>query len=455
MNTIILIVTLVGLAGGMAYTLIKPRWAFLFIVVLYPLEQLLTTVSTFFATNTKFLNLAVGGVAAFGAVSGIISGKAPFRGYFNVVYILTIALYAWSMLGVVYAPDKAKATADLILAIPYLGLMLILPTLLVNGLDEFRRLIPPILVVGSAIIGLILASPNTAMFSGRLGIEGLGDSAIQNPLATASLGGTILVMGMLYKPTKFALFMNIIRGGAITAGLAITMLSGSRGQLLAAVGSAVLLFPLARQIGNMVQFLAVSASGLIAMLFGMLVLQFVTTSEAATRWDAAALETGVDSRWQFIATIMGEYMSRPISYLQGLGTSAFTSYWHDDRIPYVHNMPAQVLSEHGLIGAALLIAIVLMTTVAGWKMLRLYRDHPEELSTAAILVSLCVYNMLLSFKQSNFFTSGLPFWVFLVLAKVSVRSMKDAAAYSLWAYQVEAYNRGEMAEEGGAVGAAG
>lgn len=441
MNTVILIVALLGLLLGGLYTVFKPRWAILFIIVLYPLEQLMTTVSTFFAANSKLMNLFVGGLAIIAGFTALISGRAPFRGYFNTVFYLTLALYVWVYFGVIYAPDKSKAIEDVTLAIPYLGLLLVFPALLVNNLSDFRRLMLPTMIVGSAIVLMIMMSPNTTLFSGRLGIEGAqaGGSKIQNPLATATLGGMLVVIGMLYKPSSFAFVVNIIRAGAIGSGLAITMLSGSRGQMIAAVGSALLLFPFARHIKNIGQFIAVGGSAGIAVIFGMAVLQTVTTAGAAQRWDAAALESGVSNRWVFISRMLDEYLSRPFSYLPGLGTSSFPTYWYDDRIPYVHNMPAQVLTEHGLIGAAILIAIMITTMLAGVKLLKLYKEYPEEMATAAILIAVCLYQLILTFKQGNFVTSATPFWWFLILAKVYHRSLQEARLYSAWEAQVYQY----------------
>lgn len=449
MNTLILVVALLGLLFGGLYTVFKPRWAILFIIVLYPLEQLMTTVSTFFATNSKLMNLFIGGLAVIAAFTALISGKSPFRGYFNSVFYLTLALYVWVFFGVIYAPDQAKAVEDLTMGIPYLGLLLVFPALLVNNLSDFRRLMVPTMVVGSAIVLMIMMSPNTTLFSGRLGIEGTqaGGSKIQNPLATATLGGMLVVIGLLYKPTSYAIFVNLIRAGAIGSGLAITMLSGSRGQMIAAVGSALLFFPFARRIKNIGQFIAVGGSAGIAVIFGVAVLQTVTTAGAAQRWDAAALESGVSNRWVFISTMLDEYLSRPLSYLQGLGTSSFPSYWIDDRIPYIHNMPAQVLTEHGLIGAAILIAIMILLVLAGFRLLKLYKEYPEEMATAAVLLAVCLYQLILTFKQGNFVTSATPFWWFLILAKVYHRSLQEARLYTAWEAQVYQYEHPDSYEQ--------
>lgn len=434
MNTVILGVAVLGLALGVLYTLFKPQWAILFIIILYPLEQLLTTVSTFFATNAKVLNLIVGGVAVVGVVSAFLGQRMPFRGYLNPAWFFTLALYVWAIMGVAYAPDRSKAIEDLTVGLPYLGLLLVFPGLLVNDLPDFRRLIVPTMVIGTAIIGLIITSPNTSMFGGRLGISGSASSGttILNPLATATLGGTIAIMAVLYKPDRNILFVNLVRGGALTAGLAIAMLSGSRGQLLGALFASFVMFPFARQIKNIMQFLAVSVSGVVAAGFGFVVLSLVTTSDAAGRWDADTLEAGVGNRWEMILVMTQTYLSKPISYVQGLGTSAFTTYYTQGDIPYVHNMPAQILTEHGLVGVVLLGLVMLFVVRSALRLLGMYKDSPTELSTAAILIAICLYQLFLSLKQGSFFTSAVPFWWFLVLVKIHSRTVKDAQDYWAW-----------------------
>ncbi|MBZ0171861.1 MAG: hypothetical protein K8E66_05730 [Phycisphaerales bacterium] len=130
--------------------------------------------------------------------------------------------------------------------------------------------------------------------------------------------------------------------------------------------------------------------------------------------------------------------------MQGLGTSAFNTVWPDDNLPYVHNMPAQILTEHGLIGAALLGVIMILVTRASLNLLKMFKDSPAELSSAAILIAVCLYQLLLSFKQGSFFTSAVPFWWFLILAKIHSRTMKDAKAHQAWEDQANAYEHPEL-----------
>lgn len=429
MSALILIASVLGLLFGVVYTLFKPRWAILFIIVLYPLEQLLTTASSFFVSNSKFLNLLVGGLAVLGSGSALLSGKRPFRGYFNSIWYATIALYLYTMLGIAFSPEPESGLNDLITGAPYLGLLLVFPALLINDLNDFRRLVIPTMVVGSLIIILILASPKTTMFGGRLGIENTGggrDSAsILNPLATAGLGGTIVIFGMLYRPMKHITLMNLIRGTAITVGLVIALLSGSRGQLIGAVFCGVVMFPFARQIKNLMQFFTVTASAGIAIIFVMLVLNFATTRDTASRWTSSALTEGAGARGRLISGMVDEWFSNPASILQGLGTSSFQYYWTLDDTPYVHNMPIQILTEQGLVGLMLLMLILGLSTYASISLLRMYKHDPERLSVAAIVIGYCMYQFLLSLKQGNFFTIGAPFWTFLILAKLHKRAVLD------------------------------
>lgn len=438
MNTVILGIAVIGLTFGVLYTLFKPRWAIVFIVILYPMEQLLTTLSGFFASQSKFLNVMVGGLAVVGAGSAFMAGRRPLRGYINPILCMTILLYLWSAAGIAWTPDRDKAITDLIIGLPYLGLLLVFPGLLVNDLSDFRRLILPTMVIGTAIIVAIITSPNTALFSGRLGIEGTAESgkAVQNPLATATLGGTITIMALLYKPTDHQkLFKNIIRGAALSAGLAMAMLSGSRGQLLGAVGVSFVMFPFARQIKNMTQFLAVSASAVVAAMFAFMILSLVTTDDAAGRWTSDTLESGVSIRWEMIETMVGEYFGHPMYILQGLGTASFGHYWPEDNIPYIHNMPAQILTEHGLIGATIFCVLMLLIVRAAMQMLRFHKDDPGQLSIAAILIAICMYQLFLSFKQGNYFVSGSPLWWFLIMAKIHKRDMLDASPQEYWAME--------------------
>jgi hypothetical protein len=453
MSALILIASVLGLSFGVIYTLFKPRWAMVFILVLYPLEQLLTTASPFFSTNTKFLNIVVGGLAVLGAGSALFAGRRPLRGYFNALWWMTILLYLYSILGIAFAPEPESGIEHLIGAIPYLGLLLVFPALLVNDLEDFRRLLVPLMIVGATIIVLILLSPKTTMFGGRLGIEntagGRDGPEILNPLATAGLGGTIVIFGMLYRPVHAAGFINLVRVGAIAIGLVIALLSGSRGQLLGALFCGIVMFPFARQVKNMVQFITVSASAGLGLVFVMLVINFATTRDAAERWSGAALTEGVGTRQQMMAVMLGEWINNPAALVQGLGTSSFDYYWTISDAPYVHNMPVQILTEHGLIGFAILSVIMFLGYRMSVTLLRIYRDDPRQLSTAAVLIAFCLYQFLLSLKQGNFFMTGAPFWCFLILSKIYARTMADLreqAALEAVGYEYDDYDEHESAQ---------
>ena len=447
MSTLILIASVLGLVFGIVYTLFKPHWAIFLILIFYPMEQLMTTASSFFGSNAKVLNLIVGGLAVMGAASAVLGGKRPFKGFFNPIWFFTMVMFAWAIMGIFFAPETKSGFEDLVIGIPYLGLLLFFPPFLLNTLEDYRRLVVPTMVIGSAIIVLILLSPKTTMFGGRLGIEGTGGASgpeIQNPLATAGLGGTIVIFGMLYKPTTSVAFVNLIRAAAIIVGLIIALLSGSRGQLLGAVFCGVAMFPFARQIKNLVQFITVTVSAGTGLVFVMLVLNFATTRDAASRWSSGALTAGVDSRQQMIMTMLGEWISRPLAIIQGLGTSSFEYYYTLSDAPYVHNMPVHILTENGLIGLFVLMIIMIIGVRASKALLHYYRDDPRELSTAAVLIAFCMYQFILSLKQGTWFESGAPFWSFLILAKIHARTVLDLKSWQ--AHEAEWSDYGTDAE---------
>lgn len=428
MSTLILVASVLGLAFGIIYTLFKPHWAILLILIFYPMEQLMTTASPFFASNAKVLNLIVGGLAILGAASAVFGGKRPFRGFFNPIWFCTMILFGWAIMGIFFSPEPSSGIEDLIIGIPYLGLLLFFPPFLLNRLEDYRRLVVPAMAVGSAIIVLILLSPKTTMWGGRLGIEGTGGAdgpEILNPLSTAGLGGTIVIFGLLYKPDRRVVFVNLIRLTAIITGLVIALLSGSRGQLVGAIFCGIVMFPLARQIKNITQFLTVSGSAFVSMAFIVLVLNMATTRDSATRYTASALSDGVNGRARMAGHMLSEWINNPVAFVQGLGTSSFDFYWTQTEAPYIHNMPIQILTENGLVGVMILTVLMLFVARAAFQILKVYADSPRELSTAAILVAICGYDLLLTLKQGNWFTSGAPFWTFLILAKIHARTMAE------------------------------
>ncbi len=421
MSTVLVALVVLGMLYLMIQSILKPQWALLLVLSFLPLEQLLASYVPLLHQKSWIINVGVGIIAMTAFGLEFLRGKRPFAGYFNPAWVLVIMLYVFTVFGVLWSPIPEAGRYFIKSGFPYYMLLLVILPGLIRDLENIRKFMLPFMIIGSVIILLILISPNSDLYAGRLFVD-LGNGERGSPLATAELGGALVIVAALYRPVRYANLVFMIRVGAIFAGMGIMVLSGTRGQLLFAMGLSVLFFPVANRIKNTAQFLLTSAAG--AFLAGILFLAlklFLAGGGSADRWSTEGVNDGISVRMYYATTMLQEYLGDPGSFLGGLGTGAFNAYVRGNgkNFIYPHNLLVEILTEHGLIGFGLLIAICTLTFAAGLRLYRALYDDPAYRSVLAILLALCAYGTLISMKQSSFAIIPLPFYWYLVLTKIS------------------------------------
>jgi hypothetical protein len=459
-------------ALGMMYLIIqgilKPQWALLLVLSFLPLEQLLASYIPPLARQSWITNVAVGIVAIIALCIEFLRGNKPLNGYFNLTWMLVFALYVFTAFGIAWSPIPEAGKYFLRTGFPYYMLLLVILPALIRDMENIRRFAVPFMIIGSAIIILILNSPRTEIYGGRLFVDLSYSTGSSNdrasPLSTAELGGAILIVAALFRPSRYIKPIFVLRVVSIFAGMGIMVLSGTRGQLVFALGLSVMFFPLAYRIKNVAQFFL--TSGAVAMLCGLFYVAikfFFTSGEASDRWTAAGISQGLSSRGYYARTMLDEYLSNPSALMGGLGSGAFNAYVDEksENFLYPHNLLVEVLTEHGLIGFGILLGIFMTTGLAALRLFRYYRDDLVYRPVLAILLAMCAYVTLISMKQGSYALIPLPFYWYLVLSKIDRRVQTqqimeyqgyadlDTAAY-------EDYEDGYMDEDGygteGAVG---
>lgn len=431
----VLLATLAGVAAvlGVLYVLWKPRWAVVLIIVLFPFEQLLATYIPQLLARRWLFNIMVGVVALLAVVLRFFRREPLASGFKNPVTYLVATLYALAAVGLLYTPSRGEAVAYMRFGLSYFGLYLVLMPLLVQDIYDFRRLLTGIMLAGTVIAALILLSPQTTYYAGRLFVELATDADAggrANPLATAELGGLIALIAVLIRYERAGFLLNLLRAAALVLGLGLAIGSGSRGQVLAAVTAGVLFYPIARKVANPRQFF-LGAVGFAVLALGIyLTFKLFIGEQNRERWAVYAMIQDAAGRFDRIWLLLGPYMSSPGHWLFGLGTNAFSSFDPAREGTYVHNLAAEVLGEQGLVGAVVLGASMYFTYRYGYRLWACYRDDPLMRSTAAILAGICAYALILSLKQGSFIADPAPFYWWLVLAKIARHEQSMTAGWS-------------------------
>lgn len=438
MTTILTAIVVLGMMYLILQGILKPQWALLLVLTFLPLEQLLGSYIPLLARKSWITNVSVGLVAMFALGIEFLRGQKPLNGYFNTTWMLVFLLYVFTAFGIFWSPVPEAGRYFLRTGFPYYMLLLVILPGLIRDLENIRKFVVPFMIIGSAIIFFILNSPRTEIYAGRLFVDlsqSTGSSSDRaSPLTTAELGGAILIVAALFKPSRFAKPVLLLRIASIFAGMGIMVLSGTRGQLLFAVALSVAFFPVAYQIKNTAQFVLTSgAVGMLCGIFYLAIKVFFVSGDSSARWSAAGLSQGMSSRMYYATTMLGEYAGNPGALIGGLGSGAFNAYVDENTENYLypHNLIIEVLTEHGLIGFGILLGIFLTTGLAALRLFRCYRDDPVYRPVLAILLALCAYVTLISLKQGSYAIIPVPFYWYLVLTKIDrrVRSQQSFDDY--------------------------
>jgi len=426
------ILVIVGAIGGMLFLLWRPYWVFVLIVCMWPVEQLITSYVPALSYRTTLINLIIGSLAVLAVFTRLFKRDPILQAYKNPVTVLTLLFYLLWLLGIVYAPQVAKdyVLEGLTTSLSYQGLFLLLLPLVLLNVAEFRQMLGGVMLLGAAVAVLIMANPNSAYHSGRLvldlGMVGGGISQHGNPLALGEMGGMLALMAALVRPARVSPLYNLLRVAAFVSGMGLAIGSGSRGQVLAAGICGVAFFPVARRLASVKHFFF-GVIGFCVLVVGIYaVFKLFVGQQNQQRWEVFGMLRDTSLRLTYVWELLSEWLAHPEAWLFGLGTNAYVAISPDRALTYVHNIAAEALCEHGIVGAVLFVSIMWLTIRCGYSLWSAHKNDDSMRSTVAILLAVSAYYLLLSLKQGSL-SSPAPFYWWLVLAKFSTQERLSPA----------------------------
>ncbi len=416
---------LLATLASIVYCFFRPSFAIVLVFALYPAKQLIQSYLSVFAQNSAYFNYLIF-LAVLAAVLGNISRNPnTWRGYANRVFILTVILYVYALIGTLWSPGATNAWMLISKGYPYWIMQVLLLPLAVANLEEFRKSLIPTLVVGLTCAVLFFTNPSAQWWAGRLTLDvmQLGNIELDrgNPLAMGTMGGLLMITAALMKPTRAGWFILLLRGAAIFAGLGMAIASGSRGQTVLAVLAGVLVFPLARRVKNVQQFfVTVLLAGLFAvMAFAAFKLFLGQNTNQTTRWSLDTWQDIVDGRANTAWKMAEVYISSPGNWLMGLGTNAFSEIAGATDVPYAHNLPLEMLCELGIIGLVIFTIISYMVLKDSKDLFTGFAAEDHARATVAVLLAQALYLTFLSFKQGTFVSIPEPWYLWMFISKLA------------------------------------
>lgn len=434
MTAIIGYILLLAVGVGLLYTLKQPRWAFMLIVMQFPLKQLLQSYSPFLVSQGALINIAIMLVACTAVLVRVFRREPVLLGFRNPVTNCVFGIYLLGLAGIVYTPVPGNAFEMMRSCSPYYVEMLLVLPLLLLDVRDFRRMLTFMMIFGIIITVMIFVNPAAKVESERLTIDlgqGLGVSNMKsNPLALAEMGGLMALVAALIVYEGKSQALIVLRVAALLAGLGLAIASGSRGQVIAATAMAVLFYPVAHKVKDIKQFFLLA--GGLGALGGVLLLTFklFISSENAARWDLTLMLDSFGERAGRVGMLVQAYIESPASWIQGLGTNYF-SYITGQDYDYCHNVLVELATENGVLGLTLFCLTCYYTIRESRRLFAIYANDASLRSATALLMAIFCYQMFLSLKQGCNWTLPTQWCWPLIIAKLS----RYEQAVALWQYQ--------------------
>jgi O-antigen ligase len=353
------------------------------------------------------VNLGVGVVcvmAAFRRRPNSEEGQLPFR-ISNAAWFCFVGLLMWGALTSIWSPGREQAWAMIANSTPYAILIFFIGPKLLRSVDDVSGYIYATMLIGIFINATFILSPEFVIKDGRLVLL-LSEGVTSSPLSMASFAAWTVIMGGLERSRSGPVGYGL-RIASILMGIAVIVLSGSRGQLLAAVVCTFLFLPLAAPGRSGVnRFGSIAALLCIAIAFYFLFNVIIDSLPrfAADRFGAEAMlysQSSATSRLSGIWALANAWLSSPLAVVIGLGYQAYGT------VPgamaeevYVHNTYAEALFELGLPGLSLMLGGLFY----GWRSaIRnfLAAKTPSARSATAITMSIMLFECLLMAKQGT------------------------------------------------------
>ncbi|MBL9150607.1 MAG: hypothetical protein JNM94_18120 [Phycisphaerae bacterium] len=412
---------------GIIFTagLVRPEIALAVLLSMFPLEQLVQANSPFFVTQSSLFNIMCGCLAVVALMGHLARRPDGLAGAINPTSIFIVSLFCFGALSVLWSLNPLWAAEIVRNGTPYAIVLILMAPLLVYDMPESVRLMKAVMVIGIMIAAQLMLNPNLELYTSRL-VLGLNATQKSNPLAIGTLGGTLFVIGMM---TNFSQqrFWTLVRAAAVFSGLGLALLSGSRGQVMAAIIVVVCMYPMSRRIPDIKRFATTVIGFVVVAAVAYAAMKFFIGRDNEERWSSESLLYGGSGRLENAVDLIAAYLSRPQSYLTGLGYYSFEVIPNRGGDGYSHVMLADALGELGIVGLILYVGAFSTAGICAYKLFQRFREDPIERGFVATLSALLAYAFLLQNKQGTLFGIDQG-WVYaLILARLEYRTRDRVA----------------------------
>jgi hypothetical protein len=413
----ILIVAFILLGLTALYSIKQPCIMVAAAICVFGFEQWAQVKMPFFVHNSTFLNLYVGILTLLGVVTVALRGHNPLDPFPNGAK-LVYALYIYAYVSIVWSLNAQQSAVIMGAYGPYIASSVFLAPLLVYRPEHFKKAMLTAVLMGTIIMVLLVTGTKIHNWGRTIVLEHnekVLDKAGEltdrlSPLSIAEMGGQVALIVMLMNFSGLQRIWSLARWFIVFLGLFLIVRSGSRGQLLAIVAVGITFFGASRsktKAGQAVRSI-VSFVGLAGLAMATMVVL-----DAFDRWNVESMtEDYQQTRFEMSGILLSYwFQSGPLQWIFGLGGAAS---WDSSLLGgYCHVQPIEVLSEFGIVGFGLYLAIIYQLFRSWLRVMKIYKADPEKRGMSVALAALFAFSFMLSLKQGSFI--GTPMFGLLAI----------------------------------------
>jgi len=385
-------------------------YALLALICMFAFEQWGAIHLAFVAENGTLVNifiLALVAIAWFRLPAGstLEFVKYPTR-------TLLFLFMAYAFVSTIWSPPDANATGRYLDQMHYLVAALIIAPLLMRTSADFTRVLEAVTWLGGALVILFAYVPE---FDGRsLMVEYDLEETLGLPLALGDFAGYVFLITALR--LKASLLRILWAGVVCGSALYLITKTGSRGQLLFAVGALMICLPVRWKAFSVNRVMTIILIGAIAFAAVFIVVNTENTLSSRLAQSEDTLGTLV--RIDMVRILIDAWLADPSATVFGLGSSAS---WSRSIISgYPHVVPLEILGELGLFGFVFFGICVLTLFLQAFTGNHRKKLEQQELNNFAALFACWVFALLLSCKQGTLLFSS-DLLMYAVLAEKCLR----------------------------------
>jgi hypothetical protein len=378
----------------------RPAFALGAFLCMFALEQWGSTKIGFIASNGSFTNYLALIIVTL-ALGLRLFNRGGLRLINGPTHVVVILLYMYAAATILWTPAHDAAMEEWKAQAPYLLFSVFLLPLLIQNVDDATQGL-----LGTVIAGAILAAALALLVDwGYRSIESevVAGEAIRLPLAIAHLGAIMFVSAVLFFRWRGA--AALVALGLLAISVILVIKTGSRGQLISMVLSAMLLLPISRGWSLSRGTLVGVAAAALAMVAIWMFLPDLSNllSIQERRFDAERAVGDYEQRLAAANRLLDVYLSSGLlKLLFGLGSSA--SFAPQVVGFYVHIVPVEVLCELGAVGFILFVTALGLAARALVRLASIMSSpqiSSETRRAVACLSAFALIELLLSFKQGS------------------------------------------------------